>query len=85
VMTMVRLLWLLLIAFLVYKLIQSLRHLSGRRAAKADHRGGQGEELVRDPHCGAYFPQSEGVSAVIDGEKHHFCGPECRDKFLHKK
>ena len=52
----------------------------------ANHGGSkEGEELVKDPQCGAYFPRSEGVSLVVDGETRHFCSPACRDKFLQKK
>ena len=83
---MLRFLWLFLIAFLVFKLIQSLRSLPAQGVEKGDRSGsGQGEELVKDPQCGAYFPKSEGVSVVIDGERRDFCSLACRDKFLVKK
>ncbi len=85
-MTMIRLLWLFLIAFLVFKLVRSLRGFSSQGSKPANHGGSkEGEELVKDPQCGAYFPRSEGVSLVVDGETRHFCSPACRDKFLQKK
>ncbi len=87
-MTMFRLLWLFLIGYLVFSLVRSLTGLAARKSGPVNPPGpgsGSGEELVKDPQCGAYFPKSEGVSAVIGGEQLHFCSPACRDKFLQNK
>jgi YHS domain-containing protein len=88
VITMFRLLWLFLIGYLVFILMRSLTGLASRKSGPAGSSGAgpsSGEELVKDPQCGAYFPKSEGVSAVIAGEQFHFCSPACRDEFLRNK
>jgi len=83
---MLRFLWLALIAFLLFKLVRILADFFVRHPdADGEKAGGKGEELVKDPQCGAYFPKSEGVSETIDGERRHFCSDACRKKFLDKK
>lgn len=44
--------------------------------------GNRGEEMVLDPVCGSYVPESSALSAKRDGETAHFCSTECREKFL---
>ena len=40
------------------------------------------EEMVQDPVCGTWVPVGQAVSIAQGREKHHFCSPECRDKYL---
>lgn len=42
----------------------------------------KGEEMVLDPVCGSYVPESSALSMSRNGETAHFCSDECRDKFL---
>ncbi|MBU2548422.1 MAG: hypothetical protein KKB20_08445 [Proteobacteria bacterium] len=40
------------------------------------------EDLVRDPQCGVYFPRSEGLASMVDGQVLYFCSQGCRDRYL---
>jgi YHS domain-containing protein len=40
------------------------------------------EEMVQDPVCGTWVPLGQAVPLDVKREKHYFCSPECRDKFL---
>jgi hypothetical protein len=39
------------------------------------------DEMLKDPHCGVYFPRKEGVPLNIDGKTLIFCSTECRDAY----
>ncbi|KIH75687.1 YHS domain-containing protein [Geoalkalibacter ferrihydriticus] len=45
----------------------------------------RGEDLVQDPQCGTYVPRTEALETQIDGRRHYFCSPRCRDAFREKK
>jgi YHS domain-containing protein len=80
-----RFLWYLLLAFLVFKLIQVLRaSFFSQPKPPTQSPEGKGEKMVKDPQCGTYIPQSEALTGTLGGKTHHFCSPECRDKFLSK-
>ncbi|MDP2646247.1 MAG: hypothetical protein Q8P24_15010 [Desulfobacterales bacterium] len=38
--------------------------------------------MVKDPFCGAYFPERNGVNLRKGGEELLFCSTGCRDKYL---
>ncbi|MDY0162548.1 YHS domain-containing protein [Desulfobotulus sp.] len=40
------------------------------------------EELVQDPVCGLYLPESEAVKAKVDGQEICFCSEACRKTFI---
>lgn len=77
---MIRLLILALIIYAVY------RYLKPRLGLDRKTFGGENEpreaELIKDPHCGAYFLKNHGVSAYIDGETVYFCSTHCRDSYI---
>jgi len=82
---MIRLLILALLFFLGYTLVSAvLRSFSGRGRQVPPEKTRQGEEMVRDPQCGTYLPRGDALTAVVRGEKHYFCGRECRRKFQEK-
>jgi hypothetical protein len=77
--------WLIII-FLFYLIVKVLRGFLapkpgevGRRP-KADERDRL--ELVQDSYCGVYFPRSEGVAHLVDGQVLYFHTAECRDKYI---
>lgn len=80
---MIRLLLLALILYAAY------RYLKARLGAPQGKRGGGDDseeaELIKDPHCGAYFLRHQGVWARIDGEKLYFCSPQCRDAYAARR
>jgi YHS domain-containing protein len=40
------------------------------------------EEMVQDPVCGTWVPLGQAILLDLKREKHYFCSPECRDKYL---
>jgi YHS domain-containing protein len=55
------------------------RRFPGRPASIA------GEDLVKDPYCGTYVPESSEFTANIDGETLCFCSKECLEKYKAEK
>lgn len=84
---MIRLLILLALGYLVYRIARMLL-LSGSRRAE-NHREGVGtlprrvdDELVQDPVCKTYIPLREAEKRHIDGRDYYFCSRACADRFL---
>ena len=78
-----KLLLLIIIAYLAYRTVKSwvLRNLqvpgdSGSPNPKID------DVMVKDPVCGIYFPQREGVELQHDGQHLIFCSTACRDQYV---
>lgn len=76
---------LLLLAWVIYILYRWLRR-STRPAPKPrtfePPQGGEVEEMAQDPVCGTWVPIGQAVLLDVKREKHYFCSPECRDKYL---
>jgi len=76
--------WLLVAAalFVLYKLFVGDRDRDEKKKAKVQERKIAAGELVKDPVCGTYVEADSSIK-VRDGEAvHHFCGYDCRQKFL---
>lgn len=43
------------------------------------------EELVQDPVCGLYLPESEALKVRKDGVLLHFCSEKCKTTFFLEK
>ena len=78
-----KLLLLIVIAYLAYRAVKSwvLRNLQvpgedGPHNPKID------DVMVKDPVCGIYFPQREGVALHHDGQDLVFCSQACRDRYV---
>lgn len=41
--------------------------------------------MIKDPVCGAYFPQRNAVALNGEGQVLYFCSPDCRDRYLAEK
>jgi YHS domain-containing protein len=41
--------------------------------------------MIKDPVCGIYFPQREGIELQHGGQTHMFCSVACRDRFLDQR
>ena len=52
--------------------------LEKNRADSAD------DLMIKDPECGVYFPQRQGVTLKVNGETLHFCSDKCRDDYKAK-
>ena len=77
--------WLLII-FLFYLIVKVLRGFiapkPGEVGKSPKTAGRDNRELIQDPYCGVYFPRSEGVAHLVDGQVLYFHTTECRDKYL---
>ena len=79
---MIRFLLLSLLFFLAYTFFKAVgRLLMPPRNPPTASQGPAGEEMVRDPVCGTYFPKEGALSKTVGGEKHYFCSKTCRDAY----
>lgn len=78
-----RLLLLIIIAYLAYRAAKLwvMRHLQAPGQNDAHHPSID-DLMVKDPVCGIYFPQREGVELKRGGQQFLFCSAACRDRFL---
>ena len=68
--------------FILYKLFMGDRGRDEKKEAKVQERKIATGEMVKDPVCGTYV-EAESSIKVRDGEAvHHFCGYDCRQKYL---
>jgi uncharacterized protein len=75
---MVRLLWILFLAGIVY-LLAKRAFSSGKKKAVGPEDAG--EEMVQDPVCGCYLLKSQALSLSSHGERIYFCGEGCFQKY----
>ncbi|MBW2645812.1 MAG: hypothetical protein JRE23_06495 [Deltaproteobacteria bacterium] len=81
-----RLIIFIILGFIGYRLVKKFfappsipKWKDGRDQGEID------DIMVKDPFCNVYFPQREGIRAVINGVEYHFCSKECRDKFAEQQ
>jgi len=74
---MVRLLALIAAAYLIYRLFKPSKK---KPVPRSD--GDVVDQMVKDPQCGTYFPQSQAITAKIDGQRLYFCSKKCRDEYV---
>lgn len=78
-----KLLLLIIIAYLAYRVGKSWLIRNLQAPAKNGSRDPNiVDVMVKDPVCGIYFPQREGVELRHGGQIHVFCSTACRDRFL---
>jgi YHS domain-containing protein len=78
-----RLLVILIVLYLGYRLVRTLLKIGG---GTGDGSGGKPrianrEDLVEDPNCHTYVPESDAYRAVIDGETMYFCSKKCYQQY----
>lgn len=80
-----RLLLILVLAFLLYRLVRFLLRLPGGTVRPSIPRAGgappKSEDMVKDPCCGVYIPVSEAKCLVAGGKRVYFCSNECMEEF----
>ena len=78
-----RILILILLAYVGYRLLKSLIGSGGARREMAETETLPVDDvMVKDPLCETYFPKKDGVKAVVKGETLYFCSEACRDEYL---
>lgn len=79
---MIRLVVLVFLVIVVYKLLRGLLK-SSDNLHKRQVGGDQIEaDLIQDPQCGAYILPAQGVTAKVSSKTFHFCSESCKEKFL---
>lgn len=80
---MIRIIALLVVGYLAYRLVKRwirgkmiTGRMNGRGVDRID------DVMVKDPQCGAYFPQRDGVVLRSGGRDLLFCSQKCRDSYI---
>jgi YHS domain-containing protein len=81
-----RLILILVLAFLLYRLVRFLLRLPGGAVKPSipPRAGGsppKSEDMVKDPCCGVYIPVSEAKCLVVEGKRLYFCSNACMETF----
>jgi YHS domain-containing protein len=74
--------WLIILSWLIWlvrRLFAQAKRATAERAqpVSPESRG----RLFRDPVCGTHIPGEISLQLHESGHVHHFCSPECREKF----
>jgi YHS domain-containing protein len=80
-MKQVLLLALLVVLVYLVKALLFPRHRSSPVTPEERHTAVT-EDMVQDPLCRTYLPQSQAIRRHIHGREHFFCSPGCVEKFL---
>jgi YHS domain-containing protein len=78
---MPRLLILLLLAYIGFRIIKAL--ISKKDPVLPPQRH-DSEETVQDPVCKMYLAKKDAVIGTLDGTRHYFCSMNCLEKFRDK-
>lgn len=86
-MGIVRLLAVLVIFYLLYRILRRLFLPAARPSEPIPNRQAKEimEDLVEDPFCHSYLPQSQAYQAEIDGRTVYFCSEKCYRAFVDRK
>lgn len=76
---MIRIIFLAVLAYILYRLIKGV--FSPKTRIDRRKPGGVIDEMVQDPFCGTYIPKRESIRRVLEGQEYLFCSDECADKF----
>jgi YHS domain-containing protein len=74
-----RLLILILLAFLLYRVVRKYIPLGQKPERNAG--GGPVDEMVQDPSCMTYIQRRSAQRKVVGGKEFFFCSKECAEKF----
>jgi YHS domain-containing protein len=73
----------ILFFILYYVFLYFLRNILPPK--KRMSRESEPEELVQDPNCQTYIPQTSAIKKRISGNVLYFCSQECMKKYLKRK
>jgi YHS domain-containing protein len=77
-----KILILLFLAYLVYRLIR--KHLVSAQGPPKSPDGAAVDEMVQDPLCKTYVPLRSARRKVIQGREYFFCSNKCAEEFQEK-
>ena len=76
---MLRLIILIIVIYLLYRLIKGM--FGTKKAMPKKGPTAVIDEMVQDPYCKTYIPRREAVRRVLGGKEILFCSEECGDKY----
>lgn len=84
---MIKFLILLVVGFLFYREVKKwmFKNQSYHGKVSSDKTGEIDDVMIKDPYCGVYFPQRNGVSLNENGQDIYFCSEECKEKYMAQK
>ena len=82
-----RLLILLILLYLGYRFLKSwiVKETPSQKATFGTETAESDNVMVKDPYCGIFFAQNDGVHLRVNDQDLYFCSQECKDKFLEKQ
>jgi YHS domain-containing protein len=81
---MIRWALLLLVIYIGYRLVRRYLAKPAQRPRRREP-DRVDDVMVKDPVCGSYFPQRDGVVLRDGGRELHFCSEKCRDRYQRTK
>ncbi len=70
---------LILLSLAIYIIKKTFRQSQSPK--KENPKGQAGENMVKDPVCNLYIPESEAVKKVVGGKTVYFCSNKCAEEF----
>ena len=75
-----RLLIVILIAFVLYRLFK--KYIGAGSVRRSADDGSEVDEMVQDPSCMTYIPKRTAYRKTVGGREHFFCSRECAERFM---
>lgn len=76
-----RLLIFSILGFVIYRAVKSWLNSTGHHNNQNVNSQAVDDVMIKDPICGAYFAQRNGVVLHTPQKMVYFCSNECRDKY----
>lgn len=84
---MIKFVILLVVAYLFYRAVKNwmIKDQSPHGKVATNTTGEIDDVMIKDPYCGVYFPQRNGVVLNENGRDIYFCSEECKEKYIANK
>jgi YHS domain-containing protein len=76
---------LLVAAILLYRWYQKAPKENASPAKDEGSQGTSSTEMVQDPNCSTYVPETEAIKATIEGRDYNFCSEKCAEIYRKKR
>ena len=82
-----KLLIFLLIGYICYRTVKNwmMKNPSFQGEVPSNPAAEIDDIMLKDPYCGVYFPQRNGVLLNENGTDLYFCSEECQQKYIAQK
>lgn len=82
----VRFLLIFVFFYLFYRVVKIVVPLFLNKSARRSRLPSEDEgRLVKDPHCQIHIPESNALSAEVEGQVYYFCSLRCLKEFKRQK